>query len=134
MIVFILYLVAIWGLAHWFRRRWQGYAIALLSVFPVAAAALMLPGLLNIGVSMASPALAALPAAYAVLVCAGALLIAAQPRRPAVGCGSCGYDLAGNTSGVCPECGVVVRPGATRPTPTQDQATPPAAATTDRAA
>lgn len=26
-------------------------------------------------------------------------------------CAACGYNLAGNTSGVCPECGECVRPG-----------------------
>jgi hypothetical protein len=26
-------------------------------------------------------------------------------RRPAHACSTCGYDLTGNTSGVCPECG-----------------------------
>jgi hypothetical protein len=31
-------------------------------------------------------------------------------RRPAQGhCHKCGYDLTGNVSGVCPECGMVVR-------------------------
>jgi hypothetical protein len=30
-------------------------------------------------------------------------------RRVAAGlCGACGYDLTGNTSGVCPECGLAV--------------------------
>lgn len=32
-------------------------------------------------------------------------------RRPLPGhCGSCNYDLTGNTSGVCPECGAAVPP------------------------
>lgn len=108
-IFLVLYLGAVWWLAHWLRRRWIGFAVAGLSVFPVAAAAAALPGLLGIGVSMRSPAMATLPIAYAGLVCAGAALIAAQPRRPAVGCTGCGYDLAGNTLGVCPECGAPTR-------------------------
>lgn len=109
MIVLVIYVGAVWALAHWLRRRWQGFVVAALSVFPVVGAAAALPSLLGIGVSMSSPAMAALPAAYAGLVCAGAALIAAQPRRPAVGCSGCGYDLAGNTLGVCPECGTPTR-------------------------
>lgn len=108
-IFLVIYLGAVWWLAHWLRRRWIGFAVAGLSVFPVAAAAAALPELLGIGVSMRSPAMATLPIAYAGLVCAGAALIAAQPRRPAVGCSGCGYDLAGNTLGVCPECGAPTR-------------------------
>jgi hypothetical protein len=27
-------------------------------------------------------------------------------------CRTCGYDLTGNVSGVCPECGTTIRPGA----------------------
>jgi hypothetical protein len=32
----------------------------------------------------------------------------AFPRRNAAACGSCGYDLTGNKSGVCPECGAKI--------------------------
>ena len=32
-------------------------------------------------------------------------------RKPRGGhCGTCGYNLTGNTSGVCPECGTVIKP------------------------
>lgn len=42
------------------------------------------------------------------LFVAGALARAATlERRPKTGCARCGYDLAGNASGVCPECGTV---------------------------
>ena len=35
----------------------------------------------------------------------------ARRRRLRTGlCRSCGYDLTGNTSGVCPECGEVIKP------------------------
>ena len=38
-----------------------------------------------------------------------AALIAARPRKPGPGhCRKCGYDLTGNVSGKCPECGEVV--------------------------
>lgn len=33
-----------------------------------------------------------------------------EPRqRVGVDCGRCGYDLTGNVSGVCPECGTVIK-------------------------
>ena len=36
-------------------------------------------------------------------------------RRAQAGlCGKCGYDLTGNTTGVCPECGTAVATGTTR--------------------
>lgn len=108
MIFLVLYVAAVWVAAHAFRRRWQGFAIPLVSVVPVFAALAWLPDLLSISVSVGSPAMAALPASYAALVAGGGLLIAAQARRPRVGCGSCGYDLVGNTSGVCPECGAPI--------------------------
>jgi hypothetical protein len=57
------------------------------------------------------------------LIGAGILLIAAfgyeewyfgrAPRRQRRGlCPNCGYDLTGNVSGVCPECGTPVKTGA----------------------
>lgn len=36
------------------------------------------------------------------------LIIRGWPTRAPGLCVSCGYDLTGNTSGVCPECGMVV--------------------------
>lgn len=38
------------------------------------------------------------------LILAGLIFRGRPRRRPGV-CASCGYDLTGNTSGVCPECG-----------------------------
>jgi hypothetical protein len=70
-----------------------------------------------------------MPVALAVLALAAVLLITAMLVLPVLGgagvrqlwgwmrrprpraCPSCGYDLTGNTTGVCPECGVVTRPG-----------------------
>lgn len=43
---------------------------------------------------------------------AGALLIwRAERKRRDHDCESCGYDLTGNISGICPECGERIRPG-----------------------
>jgi hypothetical protein len=39
------------------------------------------------------------------------LVIRFRKRKPVAGeCRTCGYDLTGNVSGVCPECGQAVRP------------------------
>jgi hypothetical protein len=43
-----------------------------------------------------------------VLLC---FAISMSRRHPAGHCQRCGYDLSGNVSGCCPECGTVVGPG-----------------------
>jgi len=46
------------------------------------------------------------------VVTASALLFGAaivRQRRGLAGVCSCGYDLTGNVSGVCPECGMAIR-------------------------
>ena len=47
---------------------------------------------------------AALPAAWLLLFLARRLLLPMRRERLGL-CRSCGYDLTGNTSGTCPECG-----------------------------
>ena len=39
-------------------------------------------------------------------------IVSARCRRPGH-CQSCGYNLKGNLSGVCPECGTGVKPALT---------------------
>jgi hypothetical protein len=68
-----------------------------------------------IGISEYPPPLF-FPASVVLYACAGALLGAALHRRrgrairvpDAPLCGKCGYNLTGNVSGVCPECGTPV--------------------------
>lgn len=50
---------------------------------------------------------AALPAAWLSLVLARRLLLPTMRKRLGL-CPSCGYDLTGNVSGTCPECGTPV--------------------------
>jgi hypothetical protein len=38
-------------------------------------------------------------------------------RRPPGHCQSCGYNLTGNTSGICPECGVATGSGSAAAVP-----------------
>ena len=69
----------------------QRYRVHWLFVFHTA------PGVSEILFPLWAPFLAAaLPTAYAWYRCR---------RRPPGHCPKCGYDLAGNTAGVCPECG-----------------------------
>jgi hypothetical protein len=44
-----------------------------------------------------------------------------KQRKPG-SCGHCGYDLTGNVSGVCPECGTRVPPGRSAPSARFDTA------------
>lgn len=104
MIFLVLYIAAVWIAAFWLRRKPVGYALALLSVVPVAAVFLIARAVIDPNHAVA-PAMVALPASYAALVCIGALVIVHQPRRPPFHCLSCGYDLEHNVLDVCPECG-----------------------------
>jgi predicted RNA-binding Zn-ribbon protein involved in translation (DUF1610 family) len=47
------------------------------------------------------------------LACLFIYALARRKRLPAThdGCASCGYDLTGNQSGACPECGAAVNRG-----------------------
>lgn len=48
-------------------------------------------------------------AVLAVLIPFSLLTIQYRRRRKCIGgCGRCGYDLTGNSSGVCPECGTII--------------------------
>lgn len=51
--------------------------------------------------------LLAFPLGYVVVCVLTAFLVPNEPP-PAGYCGKCGYDLTGNISGVCPECGTPV--------------------------
>jgi hypothetical protein len=50
-----------------------------------------------------------IPALMAAL-CAGLLVWLERRRLPPQCCQACGYDLTGNASGTCPECGSIVAP------------------------
>jgi hypothetical protein len=60
----------------------------------------------QVATSAACPTWALLVAA---LAAGGASLTLGRLRRRAGGCTSCGYDLTGNLSGRCPECGTSLR-------------------------
>jgi hypothetical protein len=56
-------------------------------------------------------AIAGVLAGIATVVIASFALPAPQPNKPGL-CQGCGYDLTGNTSGTCPECGQRIEPAA----------------------
>lgn len=100
MIFFVIYLVAVWLGAFLLRRRPIGFVVALASAMPlVILGAWFQNGHDTLTIwSIGS-------FAFAGLVGLGAFFLVLQPRRPDSACESCGYDLAGIGSPVCPECG-----------------------------
>lgn len=103
MYVFVLYAALVWFGVYTFRRRWPSLAILALSVplaFLVVRGTQWLMGTQNTVIWL-------MAGLYEGLILLIGVLIAAQPRvRPArFPCRRCHYDLTGNESGICPECG-----------------------------
>lgn len=108
MILFPLYIAAVWIPAYLHRRRPLGFLIALLGPAPVMASAWL------IGLLMPQAKLAmqswwlVLYGSFALSLALGALMLACAPRRAKPHhCEHCHYDLRGNVTGVCPECGAM---------------------------
>lgn len=109
-----MYLLAIFPAAVWigayaFRRSW----VAFLIIFAGLAAALAITNLLGRfttvqpgdGLSIFH----IFAYAYCAVVTLVGVMIACQTRRPRpMACHRCGYDLFGNESGICPECGRLI--------------------------
>jgi len=120
-ILFPLYIAAIWIPAWRHRRRPLGFAIALLGPIPIMLSAWMISALMPAASLMQTPWWLTLYGSAAGAIGLGALLIACAPRvaRPHE-CAACHYDLRGNVTGVCPECGAIFSDellGATSPAP-----------------
>lgn len=133
--------MAVWAIVVMHRRRWIAFAAILGGLPPLAILAVwcakFLTGTPHVA-EMGGPGAAAAGAPEAqkmlIYIVAGAvmalttgvgLFIAVLPRPgPDKPCGKCGYDLAGNTTGVCPECGCDV----TQPRKRQRRHRPPTAA------
>ncbi len=106
MIILSIYAMVVWSLAAAFRRTWKGYA------FVAAGAAFVLP-LVDPLVYLVWWWLGEKPTwvfpflyAYAALLAVMGTFLASLPKKHAGRrCVRCGYDLAGNVTGACPECG-----------------------------
>lgn len=111
MIVFTLYALLVWAAAFHGRRTWRGYAVAL------GGAAVVLPAIDPL-VYVVWWALGERPTwlfpffyGYAgVIALAGVMLASVARRDEKHPCASCGYELAGISAGLCPECGQAIRP------------------------
>lgn len=108
MILFPVYIAAVWIPAYLYRRRALGFVIALLGPAPVMGMAWVI-GLLMPDAKLAMQSWwLALYGSFALALGIGGLLLACAPRRAKPHqCGACHYDLRGNVTGVCPECGAV---------------------------
>lgn len=100
---------AVWIGAYAFRRSW----IAFLIVFAGLAAALAVTRLIGMFTTIRPgdgfTFFHLFAYAYCGVVTLVGLMIACQARvRRIVACHRCGYDLLGNESGVCPECGRLI--------------------------
>lgn len=103
MYFFALYAGIIWFGVNYFRRRWPAYIVLLVTI-PVALAGVQLiRSLLHID----NMILSIVATAYEALILMVGVMIVLAPRRnhSLSPCRRCRYDLTGNTSGTCPECG-----------------------------
>jgi hypothetical protein len=121
-VIFVIYAAVVWSAAYFLRRRMSGLVIALLCPIPIVLGAWGLWRLLLSGQEVPTHLLVVFPSAYAALVAAGAWMFVAQPRLPKAWCRRCRYDLAGNLSGVCPECGLPIGEGDEMESPDPEEA------------
>ncbi|MGP1309966.1 MAG: hypothetical protein ACTS27_07205 [Phycisphaerales bacterium] len=109
MILFPAYIAAIWIPAFIYRRTLLGFLIALLGPVPIMGTAWLIGEIAPTMSLMQEPWWLTLYGSVAAAIGLGAFLIACAPRvaRPHE-CPACHYDLRGNVTGQCPECGKVV--------------------------
>lgn len=117
--LFVIYACLTWYLSARFRRRWEVIAVVVISTLGLL--------LINRGHSILADlsdgkiqitAMRSLMIPYTMLVVSTSIFLAVLPRRPAVYCPNCKYDLEGLDPGptACPECGRAVVVPETNPT------------------
>ncbi len=108
MILFPLYIAAIWIPAFVYRRTPRGFLFAVIGPVPVMLMAWLIGAFMPAASLMHEAWWLALYGSFAGAILLGALLLACAPRRSKPHeCKACHYDLRGNVTGVCPECGAV---------------------------
>lgn len=122
MIIPTAYAVLVWIMLYAHRGRWQALLLLLISMIP--------PAVLTVSLSYAARQGNDLPSAnffinnlagmgmifhiftgsFTLILFSVGLVIAVQKPRlhHAFECTACGYDLAGNETGECPECAVML--------------------------
>jgi hypothetical protein len=108
LILFPAYIAAIWIPAFVYRRTALGFAIAALGPASVMLLAWLVSATMPSAGLMSTPWWLSIYGMISAAIGAGAVLLACAPRRALPHeCLSCQYDLRGNVTGVCPECGAV---------------------------
>lgn len=107
MVFLLAYAFAVWYIAFRYRRRWPAFVAVFASLQPVGMLTYASVNHLSVRLDGEELVIYGLAGAYAALLLSLGLFIAIQPRRgPEHACRACDYDLHGNTSGLCPECGL----------------------------
>jgi hypothetical protein len=135
MFVFAIYAGFVWWLVYRFRRRLVGLALTLASAAPpllvcgvvawsnrdgADTGLWVVNNLKGYGVVLH---ILTVPYAAVILLVSSIIFLHHRDRRPQVGCPRCHYDLAGNATGQCPECGYMLTPDvvmAVAETPVED--------------
>ncbi|MEQ9616583.1 MAG: hypothetical protein RLN60_00965 [Phycisphaerales bacterium] len=105
--IFLLYAVVVWYLSFRYRRRWRAVFVLGIGV-PLVPFVLRLYYLIFTGRFFTPEALMMdlISLAYAgVLLLIGAFLALIPREHASFPCKYCRYDLIGNITGRCPECG-----------------------------
>lgn len=109
MVFLLAYAFVVWYIAFRYRRRWPAFVAVFASLQPVGILTFATVNHLAVRLDGEEAVIYGFAGAYAALLLSLGLFIAIQPRHvPEHACRACDYDLHGNTSGLCPECGLAL--------------------------
>ncbi len=125
MFILTIYILVVWWQVSRHRRHWLGFAIAFAGAVMVLPVADPLVYLIWWALDEQPIWIYPFLYAYAALIFTIGAYIACLPYPPETHrpCHACQYDLAGNTTGTCPECGTPIRKP-TSPTARHRSSTP----------